>query len=267
MVWSVILITFDLFWNLDVKHIILTFLISYIYIFTCSFIIAQSSLDNIKIDLKATPIHVISLYDKILCQLSSKLQISSQVVAGVIIAEWHLNYGVIDKIQDIYISKLLQLYETTWWDQWALKSEAIAISALQVRRYSNKWPIELVKSGYVMSIGFAQITPRTAIHACKQLRNQVEACNGGARYIVEGLLDNKRSIELATAVLHFEAQEHMKETGIDSKNDLALLATIYNIGGDFYRSSYLPQKKSKYNAFGNWIYKNENVLSSLFSCS
>jgi hypothetical protein len=93
-----------------------------------------------------------------------------EVTAGVFIAEELLNRGAVDITQDTLFHFLVRSRDDNWWTHWALDAMELADRAEDARMVSNKWPLNIVKTGIVFSIGPAQITPRTVLHACSYFK-------------------------------------------------------------------------------------------------
>ena len=208
----------------------------------------------------------INLHRETICKTARLVNIPPESIAGVIIAEKTLNHGLLDDMQDVYISYLVNNKNVIWWNDWAASSEQIAKNIMHIRLISNKWPIELSKNGYVISIGMAQITPRTAIHACNKMNHIISACKGSVKSIVSNLLVTKKAIEIAAAIIAFEKLEHIKITSEPSVINLALLGTLYNLGGDYYRKTFLSKFNTQYNMFGRWVENNEIILKTHLKC-
>ncbi len=157
-----------------------------------------------------------------------------------IVAENRANRGIKDELEDAAFRFLLKEKDDEWWERWAANNMQMAEAAEEPHLISNKWPVELIATGLVVSIGPAQITPRTALRACQALRDK-PICEGGAKSLVSQMLDAVASIKVAAAVLRFEANEEMRLTGKDVSDDFAVWATIYNVGGECPPSALMRQ--------------------------
>ncbi len=212
-------------------------------------------------------VRYLTLYRKKICDTAALTGIPPESLAGVIVAERTLNNGLFDNMQNVFVGHLLKAYNNTWWEEWAKSSETLATEMMNLRLISNKWPLELSKNGYVMSVGPAQITPRTAIRACEAIDSDVEACRGGVKGIVSNLLDFNRSIELAAAVLVYESLEYNKNAETVEVLPLALLGTLYNIGGEYYSKTFVTKFNTTTNSFGKWIERNAELLKKSLKCN
>jgi hypothetical protein len=128
----------------------------------------------------------------------------------------------------------------------------MADRAEPLRLQSNRWPVDLVATGLVVSIGPAQITPRTAILACAAVVPRPDACGRGVKDLVESLLEETKSLNVVALVLRYEATNHLKITGDDVTLDIGQWATIYNVGGNYFRKNQ-NGKVGTANRFGQWV--------------
>ncbi|MBA7481231.1 hypothetical protein ES707_16701 [subsurface metagenome] len=196
--------------------------------------------------------------------IARKVDIQPVAIAGVIAAELTLNHNRIDYAQDLWLKTRLKLYDDGWWEAWALEMEQLATESRDVRLISNKWPISLVWSGYVMSFGPAQITPRTALLACKEFKDRPDVCEGSVKQIVSRLLREETAIKLVAVILSVEAKQWAKCSEHNARADLGLLATLYSMGGDYYRHRFGKSNPGiVYNYFGRWVSENGSRISKL----
>jgi hypothetical protein len=198
-----------------------------------------------------------------ICRASERFKVQSGLVAGVFFAERVLNRSVIDNLQDRWMSSLVQSQDKVWWENWAKQGDVEASSAEQLRRLGNKWPIDLVEIGYVMSIGPLQITPRTAMRMCRRNEMKLDLCQGGIRAIVERLLSVKIAFEFGAAVIRSEWNAyHGRETMI---HNIGLAATLYNMGEDYFAARYGTDSTFT-NTFGRWIADRSSTLEAFLDC-
>jgi hypothetical protein len=122
------------------------------------------------------------------CAAAKKYDVSPEVLAGVFLYENQINRQIKDTIQDGVFTILLQNRDDNWWAYWAERAMKMADDTERVRLVSNKWPLEVIATGVVVSIGPAQITPRTVLRACNVLTD-IDVCRHGIRYLITGLLD------------------------------------------------------------------------------
>jgi hypothetical protein len=141
----------------------------------------------------------------------------------------------------------------------------MADSAEDVRLVSNKWPLEVISTGIVFSIGPAQITPLTALKACSYTQPRPSICAKGVRSLVKELLTQAGSIEIAALVLRYEYLIHMKSTGKEISCNLGVWSTLYNYGGAYYRKAALGQM-SLVNRFGRWVESHSESIKAALAC-
>lgn len=196
------------------------------------------------------------------CAGIDRLDVPTELIAAVIVAENQINRGVADTIQDILFDGLVKYHDDKWWSAWAERSFQLTNEAETTRLVSNKWPADVVATGFVFSIGPAQITPRTALRACASLSNSPATCVGGVRHLVKSLLSDRGAVELAAVVLRAEATWHLEISGVDPSRDLALWATLYNAGGDYYRNA----RANGPNHFGTWVAEHASIIGKTIGC-
>ncbi|MBM3576658.1 MAG: DUF1402 family protein [Alphaproteobacteria bacterium] len=200
----------------------------------------------------------------LICSIALSQRVPPELVAGVILAENHLNKNWIDTIQDALFRGILKYHDIDWWSRWAEYSMALTARDQSLRLSTNKWSERVVATGLVFSIGPAQITPRTALTACYNVSNPPALCKKNVKAIIAGLLEYDGAIVLASVILRFEAESHKMNTGKDVSNNLGLWATLYNAGGDYLRHE---NKDKTSNNFGMWIELNANDIARLLACS
>lgn len=193
---------------------------------------------------------------------SGRADVPPEMIAGVVIAENQLNRGIKDTLQDTLFEALLKYHDEGWWSTWHDRSSALARNADAARLSSNKWSADVVATGFVFSIGPAQITPRTAFIACGNVTNPPAVCLGSAKQLVNNLLEKGGAVELAAVILSSEASTHMKLSGIDVSREPALWATLYNLGGDYFRANH----RVKSNSFGIWVANHMNKIREILDC-
>jgi len=190
-------------------------------------------------------------------------------VGGVVAAEQTLNIGVIDRVQDAVIRRLLKATSSEWWDRWLVSNEALEERFAKLRLIGNKWPERLVLTTYVGSVGPAQLTPRTVLRACRSVPTPTtHPCHGGVKHVLSTVLDDDGALELAAVVLAFEALQWKTLYGEDIRGDIGLLASLYSAGGDYYRHRHGAKTVlHEYNAFGNWLLDHRNEIARVTACS
>lgn len=142
------------------------------------------------------------------------------MIAGVIMEEAKKNVNYIDLFQDKWLKAMLQVKNDDWWEEWKTENENQCELASEVRQISNKWPLSIVSSGYVMSFGLGQITPRTVLKACDQTKCTISVCCGNTKEIISKLIKTKNNIKLTAVTLYYEYIRHQQITGEDVRTDL-----------------------------------------------
>lgn len=204
-------------------------------------------------------------YNKFLCDAEIKWNVPKEIILLVILAEQKNNFSWDDDIQNTVFSLLLKNKPDMWWSEWSKELLEISFSSKEHYLLSNKWPNELAISGYVMSIGPAQITPLTAISACHwaKIKNLTSSCP--VKTIMKKLLKPETAIDLAGMVLAYEREVYQSHTKINVTDNYPLWATIYNVGGFYYRKSgYFAKNETNY--FGEWVNTNKAKIDKP-SCS
>lgn len=188
------------------------------------------------------------------------------VVYGVIIGEQTLNVGIDDNLQDLYFKYLLETKDDQWWSQWLETNLLIEIKALQYRNLSNRWPMELVKSGYVVSFGVAQLTPRTVLSACKESTENLALCSGKTKEIIGRIFEINSAIQLVSVVLNYEAIKLEEATNYSIKEDVGRLASAYSAGSEYFlRYNILHNALPEPNYFGKWVQDNAYFINRHFN--
>jgi hypothetical protein len=199
------------------------------------------------------------------CEAGARLGVPPEIVAGVVLAEELLNRSAIDIAQDTIFQFLLNTRDENWWTQWGVDAMKLADDSEDLRILSNKWPPHVISSGVVVSIGPAQITPRTALRACAYLKETPSVCKEGTRALMRRLLDDLGAADVAAMVLRFEQEAHVAAGGIDLSRDVGRWATAYNFGGDYYRHAFT--ERFPVNAFGRWVASNVEQIRLRLNCS
>jgi hypothetical protein len=202
---------------------------------------------------------------KLFCRAGHQYKVPPELVAGVFLAENVLNRGWKDRAQDAIFQFLVDNRDEKWWSQWADEAMAMADRDEEIRLMSNKWPVELVSTGIVFSIGPAQITPRTALTACLQAQPRPSICEGGVRSLVKRLLSQAGSIEIAALVLQYEYLQHFEVTGKEISCNLGAWSTLYNYGGAYYRKASLSQA-TLVNRFSQWVESHSKSIRIQLAC-
>lgn len=200
-----------------------------------------------------------------LCSAATKSNVPSALLAGVIVAETELNRSLADRLQDTMLLGFLRFKDAQWWEQWNLTGKDLANKSAKYRAHSNKWPIELWRTGYVQTFGSAQISPRTAIIACNKLKLQYEECRLGIKGIVTQITKDPDSFIIAGIVLNYEKMEYQKKTK-QELNNIGVWATTYNLGSDYMipLSSNVPRIRE--NSFGKFVHQNFSIIKRLLHC-
>jgi hypothetical protein len=200
------------------------------------------------------------------CEVGKRLLVPPEVIAGVFLFENQINRGFKDAVQDSAFRILLASSDDRWWPIWAKRTMEMADRAEPLRLQSNRWPVDLVATGLVVSIGPAQVTPRTALLACDAIVPRADVCGRGVRDLIESLLDETKSLNVVALVLRYEAIDHLKITGDDVSLDIGQWATIYNVGGNYFRRNQ-NGKVAKANRFGQWVASEASALRDALKCS
>jgi hypothetical protein len=199
------------------------------------------------------------------CDIARRYRVPPELLAGVILAENALNRDWKDTAQDVIFRFLVDHRDELWWSRWREQAMQLADLSENEHLAFNKWPLEVVTSGVVFSIGPAQITPRTAIQACAQTETSNEHCSSGTRALIQALLDDTASTELAAMILDYERRGQLKVTSEDVSCDIAAWSTLYNYGGGSYRKA-APGGTRLVNAFGNWVHIRASSIHQSLAC-
>lgn len=199
------------------------------------------------------------------CDVSSTLGIPAEVLAGVVLAEKQLNRDLTDAIQDSIANILLVTQNDEWWDSWAATSQAAARADEQKRLDSSDWSSNVAQTGFVFSLGPAQITTRTAISACATTEYRYEVCTHGVKHLVSSMMDPVKSLDVSAVVLVAEREKHLLVTGKDISDKPGTWAALYNYGGDIYRH-YFGSNDEKLNRFSQWVADRSTEISSNLNC-
>jgi hypothetical protein len=188
-----------------------------------------------------------------LCLAASTFAIDGRLIAGVVLAENGLNVGRGDDLQAPYLKGLLATRGDAWFREWKDRNEQSAQQAMSVRLISNKWPVDLWLSGYVQSYGPARVTPRTAIAACERLQVHFPACRKSPREVVRAIVEVPDFLYIVAAVLRSEIESAPQEWVSEVRADPALWATLYNVGGEYFFTTYATRYGVKPNKFGSFV--------------
>jgi hypothetical protein len=168
------------------------------------------------------------------CRTVAQLDLPAWLPLAVVETEGRLNTTFTDDLQDQVFRRALDAHDAAWWTAWANRNAGLARRSLSLRARSGKWPADLVISGYVISVGPAQITPRTLLAAC-QGRADLAACEGGAREVLLRLFDEAAAPELAAIVISHERRRFCAGLAATRCAPSSLqLAGLYNWGTDIY---------------------------------
>lgn len=202
------------------------------------------------------------------CEVAARFDIAPEIVAGVFIVENILRRGMIDSAQDAIFRLLLDSRDDIWWDLWGKQAMQAADNAEDIRVLSNKWPLSVSSSGIAFSIGPAQITPRTALSSCAHFENKPMPCQRGVKFTIRQLLGDTGSVEIAGMVLSYERDVHRAATRRDVVENAGAWATLYNVGGGYYRQTLVSQQDPlPINSFGRWVVLNAEKIREHLSCS
>jgi hypothetical protein len=199
------------------------------------------------------------------CYVAQTYGVPANVIAGVVLAEKQLNRDWSDAVQDGLFAILLYLRGNDWWQEWSERSLALASEELEARTKSSEWSRDVNWTGIIFSIGPAQVTPRTALRACKNAAKQPAWCSG-TKPLIEALLSESRSLEVAALILDDERKTHLRETGVDVAEDSAKWATLYNFGGDIFRARFDKDPNRGPNRFGKWVGDNRDEMDGILQC-
>ena len=200
------------------------------------------------------------------CVVSRRYGVSPEVLAGVVLAEKQLNRDWTDRLQDGVFTVLLALRSERGWQEWAHEALARADRSIKERARSRSWPSDVVWTGVIFSLGPAQITPRTAFHACRNATAPPDWC-ATPRRLIEALMDETRSLEVAALVLVDERKRHLAETQVDVGGRPGQWATLYNFGGEIFRTRFRDQPDRPANGFGRWIDHHSAFIASALHCN
>ena len=200
------------------------------------------------------------------CEVAKQSRVPASMIAGVVLAEKQLNRDWTDSIQDGLFTIAYYLLNDTWWQVWSQRSLALASAEVEIRSVKPEWSREVAFTGIIFSIGPSQITPRTALSACKVTNSTHEWCQG-TRPLIRALLSESQSLEVVALILDVERQSHLKVTGIDVQGDPGKWAMLYNFGGDIFRTKFKDNLDRPANTFGRWIQSNLNDINKTLGCS
>ncbi len=205
-------------------------------------------------------------HNKELCQASDTTNVPAELLAGVIITEAELNRGITDRVQDLRLKTMLLTKPERWWNKWKIDGEVLANNSSELRLLSNKWPIELWKTGYVQSFGSAQITPRTAFKACHEYINDFSVCKSGVKGIVKSISDDPSSFLIASIILKYEKEKYLLLFPKSLDVDVGVWATMYNVGWDYYHLTYIPRWGNTANNFGKHVSSRLLSIQKILKC-
>lgn len=187
------------------------------------------------------------------CELSAPEPTLISVIRGIFLAEVELNGNIFDELQERLYQPRFVSFRDEDWQSWLEYNEEMAKKAARARLLANKWPQELVVTGYVQSFGPGQITPRTILNVCRR-NPTLDYCRQSTGKQVVRLFDEGGAIAAATAILYDAGTESRKKWG--AVPTVGALATAYNVGTDYYLEKF---SENEVNAFGKYV---ENVVCS-----
>jgi hypothetical protein len=208
----------------------------------------------------------IHTYRACFLRVANKHGIDVLAIAGVIAAEQTLNRNFKDTVQDTFLEYELATRPAAFWEPWRIRCRDISESATEMFVKTGKWPQELVRNGYVMSFGPAQITPRTLFSAFERTGIRDFPAT---EEVMAGLLKPHVSIEYAAIILKAEGSDLKSWNSHDSSKYLGQLGTLYSCGslrilrakgGRALHLSDIPV-----NPFGRWMESNRDQLRRLLS--
>jgi hypothetical protein len=184
------------------------------------------------------------------CAAAHRLRIPEYLPVALVLTEQTKNVGSKDLVEDALLRTLLETRSDQWWEHWKNQNEAVERIAINDRAKFGRWPLDLLTSGYVVSVGPAQITPRAALRACKSYKQILSACNGNTRSTLTKLLSLPGALLIATAVAAYERDEYCSQYRMCNL-DPTEFATLYNTGADLYVK--LHGSKLMPNGFGKSV--------------
>lgn len=201
------------------------------------------------------------------CAVAREYGVPVEVLAGVVLAEKQLNRGLSDAVQDEIFKIMLWIFGDRWWDHWANRSLDLAAQNENERLSAPEWSPLVKATGITFSIGPAQITPRTALAACEQMGRESPVCAGSTKSLIAALMSPEKSLEVAAVVLKAEQRNQLRLTGLDVTDSPGKWATLYNFGGDIFRSLFAGELDRGPNSFGRWVGHNAAEIRALTSCA
>ncbi len=201
------------------------------------------------------------------CAVAREYGVPVEVLAGVVLAEKQLNRQLFDAVQDEIFKIMLWIFGDRWWDHWANRSLDLAAQNENERLSAPEWSPLVKATGITFSIGPAQITPRTALAACEQMGRESPVCAGSTKSLIAALMSPEKSLEVAAVVLKAEQRNQLRLTGLDVTDSPGKWATLYNFGGDIFRSLFAGELDRGPNSFGRWVDHNAAQIRALTSCA
>jgi len=102
--------------------------------------------------------------------------------------------------------------------------------------------------------------------ACGFFHDGWPVCSGGIQGVMRALVDVPGSFDMAAVLLRFEREDLLGHGGADLGDSPALWATVYNVGGDFFRAVYVPRYGAVPNRLGRWVADNLGKIRSAIGC-
>lgn len=165
------------------------------------------------------------------CATERELDLPPGIAVAAIRTERRRNYSMSDYLQDRYLEWILTEHrDAGWWEEWASGNERVAARNLAIKVRTGRWPVSVIRSSYIMSFGPAQITPRTALSACRRLPI-VPDCRGTVRELVVRILGTKAPGSIAATIIAFE-RNRFCEGREKCELSIAELLTLYSVGAD-----------------------------------
>lgn len=199
------------------------------------------------------------------CDVAASHGVRASVLAGVVLAEKQLNRDWSDAVQDGLFRIALALRSDEGWRRWAERASAAAQAGLAARARTTDWSRDVAWTGFVFSLGPAQITPRTALRACGNAPHAPDWC-AGVGSTIRALLDETTSLEVAALVLRDERETHLRATDVDVGDAPGRWATLYNFGGDLFRARFRDRPARPANGFGQWVERHQAAITAGLTC-
>jgi hypothetical protein len=201
-----------------------------------------------------------------ICTASLLTETPEELIRGIVEGEQAINGGSTRRIQNITFEALLKMGSPAFWEDWRKRNELVAHASASVRLASNKWPAELWTSGYVQSFGPGQITPRTAFLACGNNEGRYAMCRLPTDGMLRALVGPSTAYVMVGIVFAYEREEMLRVKGVDLRENPIMWATVYNVGGDYFRATYESRWGYTPNILGRWVGKHSGNFKNQLRC-